>query len=247
MTTRDLLACLDDLLGASEQPRGTDELRRWMKARLEALGLQDFAYLAIGVPDSERGTGFLGSYPKVWTDHYTERRFVEVDPVIRLARKSATPFAWRDPAVRSRMTKNARRVFDEARDFKILNGLTIPIHEPGTQFATLNLSTDLGDKMFDDLVAAEALKLTLLAQFFHAQARGRFFENPDLATAPLSPRERECLLWTARGKSAWEIGAILSISERTVVFHLSNAMHKLGVHNKIYGVVKAIMAGLIVP
>ncbi len=145
------------------------------------------------------------------------------------------------------MTKNARRVFDEARDFRILNGLTIPIHEPGTQFAALSFSTDLGDKAFDDLVAAESLKLTLLAQFFHAQSRGRFFENPDLAATRLSPRERECLLWTARGKSAWEIGAILSISERTVVFHLSNAMHKLGVHNKIFGVVKAVMAGLIVP
>ena len=43
----------------------------------------------------------------------------------------------------------------------------------------------------------------------------------------LSPREITCLQWIARGKTAWEIGEILSISRRTVVFHLENAKRKL--------------------
>ena len=42
-----------------------------------------------------------------------------------------------------------------------------------------------------------------------------------------------------------EIGEILSISEKTVEFHLSNTIRKLGVSNRITAVVKALQLGLI--
>ena len=61
----------------------------------------------------------------------------------------------------------------------------------------------------------------------------------------LSDRERDCLSWAALGKSSWEIGRILSISENTVVFHIKNAMRKLGVSNRVLAAAKAIELGLI--
>jgi DNA-binding CsgD family transcriptional regulator len=63
----------------------------------------------------------------------------------------------------------------------------------------------------------------------------------------LSDREKACLSWTAAGKSSWEISRILSISENTVVFHIKNAMRKLGVTNRTLAAVKAIELGLIEP
>ncbi|MBX2881042.1 MAG: LuxR C-terminal-related transcriptional regulator, partial [Granulosicoccus sp.] len=35
----------------------------------------------------------------------------------------------------------------------------------------------------------------------------------------LSAREAECLTWTAKGKTSWEIAVILGIAESTVSFH----------------------------
>ena len=61
----------------------------------------------------------------------------------------------------------------------------------------------------------------------------------------LSEREKACLLWTSRGKSSWEIGRILSISENTVIFHIKNAMRKLGSNSRTLAAVKAIQLGLI--
>jgi DNA-binding CsgD family transcriptional regulator len=61
----------------------------------------------------------------------------------------------------------------------------------------------------------------------------------------LTPRELECLKWTMEGKTAWEVGGILGISERTAVLHLSNAMRKLDTHNKHQAVLKALRLGLI--
>ncbi|MGB4819009.1 MAG: helix-turn-helix transcriptional regulator, partial [Saprospiraceae bacterium] len=63
----------------------------------------------------------------------------------------------------------------------------------------------------------------------------------------LSERERECLLWTARGKSSWEISVIVGLSENTVSSYLKNAMKKLGTTNRVLAVVQAIKDGLIHP
>jgi LuxR family transcriptional regulator, activator of conjugal transfer of Ti plasmids len=57
----------------------------------------------------------------------------------------------------------------------------------------------------------------------------------------LSEREKACLSWTALGKSSWEIGQILHISENTVIFHIENAMKKLRTSSR-----KAIQLGLII-
>ncbi len=48
----------------------------------------------------------------------------------------------------------------------------------------------------------------------------------------LSEREIEVLKWLAEGKTSWEIGVILNISERTVKFHVQNLMRRLGAANR---------------
>ncbi|WP_245508883.1 helix-turn-helix domain-containing protein [Bradyrhizobium nanningense] len=46
--------------------------------------------------------------------------------------------------------------------------------------------------------------------------------------------------WVAEGKSSWEIGVILGISENTVNFHVENTMRKLGATSRIQAVATAI-------
>lgn len=48
----------------------------------------------------------------------------------------------------------------------------------------------------------------------------------------LTRRELECLRWTLRGKTAWEVGRILGIAEQTAARHLHNASKKLGCVSK---------------
>jgi len=61
----------------------------------------------------------------------------------------------------------------------------------------------------------------------------------------LSKREEEVLTWSKRGKSSWEISAILDISERTVNFHVNNIMQKLNAVSRTQAVAVAIERGLI--
>jgi DNA-binding CsgD family transcriptional regulator len=61
----------------------------------------------------------------------------------------------------------------------------------------------------------------------------------------VSGRESQVLRWVAAGKSDWEVGQILRISEKTVNFHVENAKRKLGVATRIQAVVAAMREGLI--
>ncbi len=61
----------------------------------------------------------------------------------------------------------------------------------------------------------------------------------------LTDREREVLGWLARGKSNKEIAAALSITERTVKFHVSSIMSKLGANNRTEVATMAVQRGIV--
>jgi len=64
-------------------------------------------------------------------------------------------------------------------------------------------------------------------------------------TINLPPRELQCLSWCSQGKTNWEIGKILGISERTVEHHVASAVRRLGCTGRVQGVALALRLGLI--
>ena len=139
------------------------------------------------------------------------------------------------------VSQHRLRHLPEAQGAGLKAGLSIPLHGPMGATCAIALASESDD--------AQANKNTLqaMAVQFHTVYTGL---HPELHQRPeqvrLTPRERECLQWCANGKSSWEIGMILSISEHGVSFHLKNAMAKLDVTSRIAAVVKAIRLGLIV-
>lgn len=53
-----------------------------------------------------------------------------------------------------------------------------------------------------------------------------YLEMTPSVTFSLTPREKECMNWAAKGKTSWEISQILGITERTVNFHINNCIQK---------------------
>ena len=75
----------------------------------------------------------------------------------------------------------------------------------------------------------------------------RFSQAVPLMAAPeqLTPRELEVLAWVAQGHPNKEIAERLAISQRTVKFHVSSIMGKLGAANRTEAVALAVQQGLI--
>lgn len=133
----------------------------------------------------------------------------------------------------------------ESKSFAVCHFL-----KPGPKAMCLTGRTDNCELRFEHY-----LLMTYFIPHFHesylrisgASARGPQLEHRPLAQAggEFTQRERDVLQWLALGKTNWEIGMILGISERTVKFHLNNVFQKLGVANRAQAVLQANRLGLI--
>ncbi|MDU8339331.1 helix-turn-helix transcriptional regulator, partial [Pseudomonas syringae pv. actinidiae] len=61
----------------------------------------------------------------------------------------------------------------------------------------------------------------------------------------ITEREMEVYIWTAIGKTCNEIAVILNISKRTVDFHISNVISKLGVRTKLQACIQLTKMGIL--
>ncbi len=231
---------IDKLQACSDEP----ELRRVTASLVEQLGFTGFAYHAF-TPES--GSTWCCDWPEGWEDHYQEERYADVDPIVKKTLNHMLPFVWEDCREGLGRSDRAWHILEEGRAFGLKGGADIPIHAPGFEVASFSVYSDEGGNAFRETWNEGKHDLHLLALYFHDIYKNRFLDIEISEKKDLTDRESECLVWTARGKTSWEISQILSISERTVNFHTQNAMHKLDAYSKHHAVVRAIMSRLIVP
>jgi len=203
----------------------------------EALDLTCFAYICL---PSRRGDApeLISTYPIEWTDHYLQQSYARLDPVIIEALATPEPFEWGREFLGKGLSKPQHRLLDEAAQFGIRCGFTIPIHDPRGPVAAVTFATEERRATFQRCIEQHRRVLQLMAMYFHAHARRRLTLNRVVDGVALSPRELECLEWAAQGKSAWEIGRLLNISRRTAAFHLDNTKTKFGVRTICQAVAK---------
>lgn len=187
----------------------------------------------------------LTNYDREWCDRYIAKTYREYDPVAVISRQSRLPFFWDQKSFLRPFAKDQRRVFHEARDFRITAGYSIPVSGPDGDIGVFSLVGSQPEHMVD-VIREEAPRLSLLALQAHDKAvainRGDGQGEP---MADLSARELECLKWTAEGKTSEEIADIVSISTATVNYHLNKTIAKLNASNRHHAAIKAVRLGLI--
>ena len=181
--------------------------------------------------------------PLSFREVYEDVSFGRHDPVMQHCKRQSVPIIWsRD----TYMGAGQIDQWDEQARFGYRTGIAVALHLPeGRHFV---LGVDRDQALPND--RSEVTRMVADLQLFavHAQEAARRIlmpEVPESGAPNLTPREIESLRWTMDGKTAWEVGNILGISERTAVLHVNNAMHKLGCVNKHQAVLKALRLGLI--
>ena len=137
-------------------------------------------------------------------------------------------------------------MWEEQARFGLSNGICLALHMPEGRHFILGVERDRPVPMESQELTRLVADLQLFA--VHAQDVALRILTPVAAepgAPPLTPRELETLRWTMEGKTAWEVGNVLGITERTAALHVNNATHKLGCVNKYQAVLKALRLGII--
>ena len=232
-----------DLIERFSTAKPLNEGHAALHAALADFGLEHLAYAAINLP-TRPGPLIAVSYSPEWQKHYLQRDYVNLDPVVQAGIGGILPIDWSsfghsNPVI--------NRFFDEAKEFKVgPRGLSIPIRGRHGEFALFSVTSALPDREWSALKRSYIRDFMVLAYYFHSWALNSEPREYPEVEAKLSMREKDCLRWRATGKSDWEISQILTISERTVKFHLESARAKLGATNTLHAVAKAMSRGLIV-
>lgn len=165
------------------------------------------------------------------------------DPVMQHCKRQSVPIIWDQQTYTS---TGLGEMWEQMSSFGYQTGVALALHLPeGRHF---QFGVDRDQPLPQDPAELQRIVADLQLFAVHAQeaALRLFLPTPLQPERPaLTPRELEALRWTMEGKTAWEVGAILGISERTAVLHVNNAMHKLGCINKHQAVLKALRLGLI--
>ncbi len=101
-----------------------------------------------------------------------------------------------------------------------------------------------GRRLGADDYVTKPIDFDLLVEVIRARLGppGHLNRHPE---KPLTDREVEVLTWVARGKSSAEIALLLGVGYRTVDFHMTNILRKLGVTTRVQAVLQANLLRLI--
>ncbi len=185
---------------------------------------------------------FSETWPKEWYKRYIDREYYRHDPIMKYGRSHRQEvFNWRDALEKTGSNSPAHVIFSEQGYFGLKHGYSIPLFLPDGDFAIVQMGGEADNKLSEKDKSILILASRFLIDILRIEAYG----SPRYFGEDLSPREREVLLWTASGKTTWEISKILQVAERTVICHQESARRKLGSANPAHSVALAMQRGLI--
>lgn len=231
----------EDMLMALEDPGLTeDAIFRRLSVASEALGFSYCAYgLRVPIPLARPQVTVLNNYPAEWRKRYHEADYIAIDPTVLHGRKSQVPVLWNDD-----LFADATGLWDEARAFGLRVGWAQSSLDGHGIGGLVTLARSHDDITPAELEAKE-IRMRWLVNMSHLALSRKISARLVQPKSALTKREIEVLQWSADGKTAPEIGAILEVSNHTVVFHVANAMRKLNASSRTAATVKAAMLGLL--
>lgn len=183
----------------------------------------------------------LNNFPGTWNNQYEQNNTHRVDPIAAHCDHSTLPVLWSEE-----FFSKTPWLWQVLQQHGLQHGWSQVIRDEESGLRSV-LSLVRSHCPISAYELYENLGFTVfINRHLHALALRAFPNKPaGPQTALLSRREVEVLKLSADGKTAFEISRILSLSERTINFHVHRAIEKLGVNNKIAAVIAATRSGAI--
>lgn len=247
--TQATLSAIAAFMGDVDHISTIDALNAALRKPLERLHIKHAICIsAFGMPALQDRKPMFGFRDTDWLRHYRKHHYFKDDalPIQALALKDwGRPFWWSDFVAENALTDIQKRIFKEAFDFGLKEGVVIPIHAAANEDDTVSefAYTSLGGSVQKSLELENILRMLMLAAHRTAcriyvkearQSRTGFAEDPFFKVAPntdfskLTWMERQILNHYIDSDDLEAIAAAHSIKVSTVQTHLKNARRKFG-------------------
>jgi len=163
-------------------------------------------------------------------------------PVFNRLNKQNIPFFY-DQAYY--VSTGCGELWEHAAKFGYRTGICVSVNLGNGKKLLLGMDKDRPLPPRDSTRVTQLAHLQLLAAYC-SDALTRIVGKGCERDAPeLTAREKDVLAWALEGKTAWESGRILAISESAVNKYIQSALRKLDATNKHQAAIKARRLGLI--
>jgi len=179
--------------------------------------------------------------PEWWDKTYREKGYVHIDPFAHMALKTTGPYRWAD--CYDNLTPAQEAMVADSKRHGLNFVINFPMYNPKGSIGVVLF----GSKEDFTLSSDDRLYLEILSRYSYDHMQNLLGSPAEIAQITLNEREREILTLVAQGKTNWEIGAILDLSEYSVRDYLKDVSKRLQTSNRTHTVTRAIQLGLILP
>ncbi|MBV1686416.1 autoinducer binding domain-containing protein [Novosphingobium sp. G106] len=184
----------------------------------------------------------LTNYAPDWIEQSLEKRFFADDPVHAASAKMVRPFRWDEIPNCLDMTDPHRNIIERARRYGLIEGLTIPVHQPGEYNGTCSFVARSFENIHPHNFALAQMAATFAFECARRLMRLMDGKEPD-AVPHLTERQRESVILVGRGKTDAEIAAVMRISKTTAHDHVEAGRRAYGNAQRAYMVLRALYDG----
>lgn len=183
----------------------------------------------------------FNNLPQWWEQRYLEKSYGHIDPFAQMVMKRTGPFRWAE--CYENLTPAQEEMIADSKAHGLKYGINFPMHYAQGAIGLVLLGAEDDFTLSPDTL----IFLEILARHSFERINTLFGDAHKAELLTLSEREREILTLVAQGKTNWEIGAILDISEFSVRDYLKDVSKRMQTSNRTHTVTRAIQLGLILP
>lgn len=219
----------------------TYDVFKYLRATAEEFGFKKFS--VVEVPWEEASLSsvmIMNNWDPEFVQAYDELNLARNSPIFLHVRKSVLPLLFDVKEVQAQgPTEQRAAAMRDFESFRQTKGLILPAFAPNGKRGAVTFTGSHLQIAQDDV---QSLHVRAIHVF---ERLSRLRDERGSRRPELSEKERECLSWTAQGKTSGEIADILELTVNSVNHHLTACCKKLDSTNRVSAVATAVRMGLV--
>ncbi|MGK9051618.1 LuxR family transcriptional regulator [Neorhizobium sp. CSC1952] len=241
---------LVQLLVLAEEAKTEAELTAQLESLLKAYGFEYYGLLLQPRFNQDPVNPALASrWPEGWSEIYLGRKYVLVDPTVRMLSIAQRPFRWRDAVSKLRNDphrQRMQRMMQEGVRYGLLDGYIFPVHGRNGLLGNMTIGGRPVDLSPAELALFDAAAKKVFWRFIELRGQTAELEAVAKVDTQLTRREMEVIVLLADGLTSNEIAKSLDISSHTVDWYINGLQEKLKAKNRQHVVASAFRLGLVI-